>query len=230
MEIRHLNELCNSNLVQTLDKRFNFVTQRSISLKADGLRAMQKGIIASILLAAYFIVPAPEGDPRYLVGRILLIIIILIQSAGVISYVRKYLSFGKQRTLDEIQAYYSSLFLQTTDKYKTTPRDRNRSIKKALLDNSYLFPYPLVNYFTKDGYKAFLFEWNEILRRYPLWKIDICALRLMFINTKIRDIRFIKIEIDYRIDEQLKTFALYNAIIELKGVLFLISPFPYSDE
>ncbi len=230
MEIKHLNELCNSHLVQTLGKRFSLRTQRSISLKADGQRAIKKAIIASVMLVAYLFIPPTEGDPRYLAAKILLIIIFSIQLIGISTYIRKYLSFGKYRTLDEIQAYYSSIFLQTTDKYKTTPRDRNRSLKKALNENTDLFPYPMFNYFTRDGYKTYLFEWNEVLRMYPLWKIDICALRLMFTNTIIGELRFIRVEVDYRIEEQLKTFALYNAIIELQGILFLVSPYPYSEK
>jgi hypothetical protein len=230
MEIKRLKEFCNSHLVQTLDRRFSFDTQRSISLKSETRKAVQKAIATLLLIIVFIILPAPEGDPRFLAGRIVIGIIIFFQTIGVIAFLRKYLSFKKPRSLDEIQSFYSSIFLQTTDKYRTTPRDRNRSLKKALHENTELFPYPLFNYFIKDGHKTYLREWDEVLRMYPLWKINIMAIRMMFTGVTVRKIRFIKIEIDYRIEENLKTFVIYNAIIEIQGVFFLASPYPYTDE
>jgi len=230
MEIRRLKEFCNSHLVKTLDRRFSFNTQRSISLKSETGKAVQKAIVALLLVIAFIILPAPEGDPRYLAGRILIGVIFFFLTIGIIAFLRRYLSFKNPRSLDAIQSFYSSIFLQTTDKYRTTPRDRNRSLKKALQDNTELFPYPLFNYFIKDGYKTYLREWDEVLRMYPLWKINIMAIRMMFITVTVGKIRFIKIEIDYRIEENLKTFIIYNAIIEIQGVFFLVSPYPYTDE
>ncbi|MCF7912757.1 MAG: hypothetical protein K9M99_09525 [Candidatus Cloacimonetes bacterium] len=230
MEIKRLKEFCNSHLVQTLDRRFNFETQRSISLKSETRKAVQKAITGLILIIGLIILPAPEGDPRYLAARIVIGVFIFFQAIGVAAFVHKFVTFNKPRTLDTIQAFYSSIFLQTTDKYRTTPRDRNRSLKKALLDNVELFPYPLLNYFIKDGYATYLREWNEVLRSYPLWKINIMAIRMMFTNLSVGKIRIIKVEIDYRIEEALKTFVIYNAVIEIKGIFFLVSPFPYTDE
>jgi len=80
------------------------------------------------------------------------------------------------------------------------------------------------------GTKIFLREWNEVLRSYPLWKIDIMAIRMMFVNINVGNLKFIRIEVDYRVEEEVKTFALYNAIIEIRGVIFLVSPYPYTDE
>lgn len=230
MEIRYLNELCKSHLVQTLDKRFNMESQRNKAMKSELQKATRKGIVAILFIIAFVIFPAPVGDPRFLAGRILVGIIALIQIIGILGFAGKFFNFGKNRSLEQIQSYYSSIFLQTTDKYRTTPRDRNRSLKKSFQENLDLFPYPLVSYFVKDGYKKFLYEWNELLRMYPLWKIDICAIRTMFTNLSVGKIRVIRIEIDYRVEEQLKTFVLFNAIVELKGVYFLVSPFPYFEE
>jgi len=230
MEIKHLKEFCSSHLVQTLNMRFNFETQRSISMKSEIQKAVKKSIVALLLIIVFIMVPAPQSNPRYLAARIVSSVIIFFLSISVISFVRKYLSFNKPRTLDNIQSFYSSIFLQTTDKYRTTPRDRNRSLKRALHDNDELFPYPLMNHFIKDGHKIYLREWNEVLRSYPLWKIDIMAIRMMFININVGNLKFIRIEVDYRVEEEVKTFAIYNAIIEISGVFFLVSPFPYTDE
>lgn len=230
MEIKHLNELCSSHLVETLERRFNKETQRSISMSSERNKAIRKAIVAIIAIIAFALFPLTGGNPWLLVARILLGVFGFIQVLGIISFIGKYSSFGKNRTLDNIQAFYSSIFLQTTDKYRTTPRDRNRSLKRAYQDNIELFPYPMVNYFTKDGYKKYLYEWNEVLRSHPLWKIEICALRLMFIKAAVGKCRFIRVEIDYRVEEKLETFVLYNAIIELQGVFYLVSPYPYSDE
>ena len=230
MEIKHLKELCASHLVKTIDKRFNPDIQRNIALKREQNKAVSKGIIAILLAIIFVLFPDSAGDIFILAGRIIIGVIALIEILGTLAFVRKFSNFGKNRSLDEIQAFYSSIFLQTTDKYRTTPRDRNRSLKKALNDNLDLFPYPLIKHFTKDGYKNYLYEWNEVLRMYPLWKIDICAIRLMVINVRVGSNQLVKIEIDYRVEEKLKTFSLYNALVDLRGVLFLISPFPYSEE
>lgn len=230
MEVKHLKEFCGSHLVQTLNMRFSFKNQRAISMKSDIQRAVKKAITALLFLVAFVIVPPPQGDPRYLAARVVSGIFIFFLSLSVISFLRKYASFNKPRTLDTLQSFYSSIFLQTTDKYRTTPRDRNRSLKRALHDNDELFPYPLMSHFIKDGHKTFLREWNEVLRSYPLWKIDIMAIRMMFVNINVGNLKFIRVEVDYRVEEEVKTFALYNAIIEIKGVFFLVSPFPYTDE
>jgi len=230
MELRHLNEFCSSHLVASLPQRFSIETQRSLSLQVESKRAVKKGIVLTILTMLLFIIPSPPGDPRYLAIKIVLGFIAFIQLLGVLSYMRRYKSFTRSRTLDDIQAFYSSIFLQTTDKYRTTPRDRNRSLKKALQDNFELFPYPLYNHYIKDGHKIYLYEWNEILRMYPLWKINILAIRILFTNIKVGNVKFIKIEVDYRIEEELKTFVLYNAIVELSGLFFLVSPYPYTEE
>ena len=230
MEIKHLKELCSSHLVQTLNMRFNFETQRSISLKSDIQKAVKKSIAALLLIIVFIMVPAPQGNPRYLVARIVSGVVIFFLTISVLSFLRRFLKFNNPRTLDNLQSFYSSIFLQTTDKYRTTPRDRNRSLKRALHDNDELFPYPLMNYFIKDGHKIFLREWNEVLRSYPLWKIDIMAIRMTIINITVDNLKFIRIEVDYRVEEEVKTFAIYNAIIEISGVFFLVSPFPYTDE
>jgi len=230
MEIRRLKEFCSSHLVQTLNMRFNFETQRSISLKPEIQKAVRKAIVALLFLIVFILVPPPQGDPRYLAARIVSGVFIFFLSISVSSFLRKYLTFNNPRTLDNLQAFYSSIFLQTTDKYRTTPRDKNRSLKRALHDNTELFPYPLMNHFVKDGYRVFLREWNEVLRTYPLWKIDIMAIRIMFININVGNLKFIRIEVDYRVEEKVKTFALYNAVVEIRGVFFLVSPYPYTDD
>ncbi|MDP8220651.1 MAG: hypothetical protein P9X26_04850 [Candidatus Stygibacter frigidus] len=230
MEIKRLKEFCSSHLVQTLNMRFNFETQRSISLKTEIRKAVRKAIVALLFLIVFILVPLPQGNPRYLAARIVSGVVIFFLTTSVISFLRRYLVFNKPRTLDTMQSFYSSIFLQTTDKYRTTPRDRNRSLKRALKDNDELFPYPLMNHFTKEGHKVFLREWDEVLRSYPLWKIDIMAIRMMFTNINVGNLKFIKIEVDYRVEELVKTFSLYNAIIEIKGVFFLVSPYPYTDD
>lgn len=230
MDINELNKICHSHLVQTLDKRFDLIQQRSISLKDETRKNNIRIIYATIVFVSFILLPIPEGDPRYLTGKIVLGILSLIFIFGIINYIRKFNNFLKPRTLDEIQAYYSAIFLQTTDKYKTTPRDRNRSLKRAFTDNRELFPYPLFNNYTKDGYKKYLYEWDELLRAYPLWKMEICAIRMMFTNYSSGNIRYIRIEIDYRMEEKLKTLTLYNAIIDLKDIFFLVTPYPIREE
>lgn len=230
MDINELNKVCHSHLVQTLDKRFDLAQQRSISLKEDTRKNNVRIIYTVIVFVCFILLPLPAGDPRYLSGKIVLGILSLIFFIGIASYIRKFNNFLKPRTLDEIQAFYASIFLQTTDKYKTTPRDRNRSLKKAFNENRELFPYPLFKFYTKDGYKKYLYEWDELLRVYPLWKIEICAIRLMFTNYSSGNIKYIKTEIDYRIEEKLKTLSLFNAVIELHGIFFLVSPYPVVEE
>ncbi|MCF7919028.1 MAG: hypothetical protein K9N06_03825 [Candidatus Cloacimonetes bacterium] len=229
MDIAELNKLCQSHLIQTLDKRFDLAQQRKISLKDDTLRNTKRIIFTIISFSAFFILPMPAGDPRFLTGKVVLGIISTILVIGILNYIRKYSNFNKTRTLDQIQSFYGSVFLQTTDKYKTTPRDRNRSLKKALNDNRELFPYPLFNLFIKDGYRSYLNEWGEILRLYPLWKIEICAIRMMFTNFTMGNIKYLKVEIDYRMEDTLNTLYLFNAVIELEGIYFLVSPFPITD-
>ena len=56
------------------------------------------------------------------------------------------------------------------------------------------------------------------------------AIRMTIINITVDNLKFIRIEVDYRVEEEVKTFALYNAIIEIRGVIFLVSPYPYTDE
>ena len=230
MEIAELNKICHSQLVKSLGKRFNLAEQRKISLHDDTRKNTMRIIWTIISFSAFFLMPMPTGDPRFVAGKVVIAIISVVLLVGIINYIRKFTNFSKARTLDEIQAFYGSVFLQTTDKYKTTPRDRNRSLKKAYVENQELFPYPLFNFYTKDGYKAYLYEWDEILRRYPLWKIEICAIRMMFTNFSTENIRYIRVEIDYRMEERLNTLVLYNAVIELDGIYFLLTPFPVTDE
>lgn len=230
MDIAELNKMASSHLVKTLHKRFVMNRQRTISLQADSRSNKIRIIYTVIAIVVFFLIPKPDGNVYYLVGKVLSAALSIILFLGIIRFMMKYSNFTKMRTLDEMQAFYGSIFLQTTDKYKTTPRDRNRSLKRAFNDNKELFPYPLYNTFTQNGFKIFLYEWNEILRMYPLWKIQICAIRMMFTNISVGNVKYIKIEIDYRMEERLNTLEIYNAVIELQGMMFLLTPYPFMDE
>jgi hypothetical protein len=229
MEITELNKFCQSSLIQTLDKRFDFSEQRRVSLKEESQKNSRRIVFAAICIVIFSLVPMQMENPRYVTAKVILAIITLILAFGILFYFRKFANFNKPRSLNEIQPFYGAVFLQTTDKYKTTPRDRNRSLKKAFNENRELFPYPLFNFYTKDGYKTYLNEWNEILRMYPLWKIEICAIRMMFTNYTIKNIKYIKIEIDYRMEEVLNTLTLYNALIEIGDIYYLVTPYPIID-